>query len=175
MKKRRYNLLYQQVPARFILIALLLTILSHTSDTEALSLEFTNYDIIDFDSMTRGAIKDEIPPDGFIIRCTAGPNTVGWDLSVKIEHPLTHESNPASIIPNTYFKWYGESTSNLTNNSLIMQQRVEFTTFDTLIYTGNVDEDQTDITLKFELTVPRDAQWGTYNTRFGDIVFTLTE
>ena len=168
VKEKKYRL-----KARYFLWVLFLAILSYPLESMALNIEFTNYNVIDFGTMNRGAIKDDIPTDGLVVRCTTGPATPGWTLKIKSEYPLTHESNPASMIPNTYFKWYGERTSDADNNSLVTM-REDFT-FEKTVYTGAAGEDQTDITLKFELTLPRDIQWGTYNTNHGRIVFTLTE
>jgi len=67
-------------------------------------------------------------------------------------------------------RWYGVSTSNATNTSLVMT-REDFT-FEKLVYTGAAAEAQTDITMKFELTLPALLEYGNYTT---NIVFTLTE
>lgn len=177
MKDRKRNLWYKRISIWCTLIAMLLTILLYTSEAEALGIEFAGEmtEVINFGEMDSGSIESEMPTYGLIVRCTTGPTTGGWTLKIKIENELTHESNLASVIPNTNFRWYGVSTSDLNNTSLNIEYREEFTTYDKLVYTGDAKEDQTDITLKFELEIPRDIQWGTYDTRFGGIVFTLTE
>lgn len=168
---------YRQTSILIILMAS--AILLYPSEANALNIEFTNYNVIDFGSVDLSGgtvIIDDVPYDGLVIRCTAGPGTSGWMLEVKIEHELTHETNTASRIPNTNFRWYVESTTGNTNNIAPgVNQKVEFTFDDVLVYTGDTGEDQTDITMKFHLELPPTLQWGTYNTKYGYIVFTLTE
>lgn len=179
MRGIKRSLLVKRLHVSFIAIGLFLYILSYSSRSEALSIYFTNYNIIDFGSvdLSGGAtIIDDIPYDGLVIRCNAGPATPGWTLNVKIEQPLTHESNPAATIPNTYFKWYVEKTTgNRDNVAYGINQPEEFTTYDKLVYTGTAGEDETDLKLKFQLELSPNLQWGTYSTRSGRIVFTLTE
>lgn len=175
MRARKHIPWCKQVTIGFILIFGLSTILLHASEAKALSIELTNYNIIDFGEMNPGDIKDDVPPDGLVVRCTASSGTSGWTLKIKIDHPLTHVDNPASIIPNTNFKWYVESTSDTDNTSANINQREEITTYDKTAYTGATSEEQTNITLKFQLELPPALQWGTYNTSYGHIILTLTE
>jgi len=158
-----------------LVIGIVLVICGSAQETKALGIEFTNYTAIDFGEMSAGDIKDEVPDDGLIIRCTASAGTPGWTLKVKIDHPLTHESNPASLIPNTNFKWYLVSTSDANNRPTNLEQRTALEAYDQTIYTGLAGEVQTDIKMKFHLELPTILQWGTYNTNYGKIVFTLTE
>jgi hypothetical protein len=166
-----------RIKAHTIILAvgIVLVICGSAQETKALGIEFTNYTAIDFGEMSAGDIKDEVPYERLIIRCTASSGTPGWTLKVKIDHPLTHESNPASIIPNTNFKWYLVNTSDANNNPTNLEQRTEFTTYDQTVYTGLAGEAQTDIEMKFQLELPTVLQWGTYSTNYGKIVFTLTE
>ncbi len=155
---------------RFGFIAFILfTLFLFQGEAAALSIEL-NYYSIDFGNMNMGAIKDDVPSDGLVITCTTTAATPRWTLKIRNDYPLTHISNPASIIPDTYFKWYGISTNNPSNTSLVMT-REDFT-FEKTIYTGLAGEVQTSITIKFELTLPSLLQSGTYNT---NIVFTFTE
>lgn len=143
------------------------TILFFQGEAAAFSIEL-NYYSIDFGNMNMGGIKDDVPSDGLVITCTT--NGPSWTLKVRDDYPLRHVSNPASIIPDTNFKWYGISTSDATNTSLIMTH--EDFTFEKTIYTGLVNELQTNITIKFELTLPPILQSGDYST---NVVFTLSE
>ena len=162
-----------------VILAIVLVMIAFACpNAEALEIAFTNYDVIDFGEMNLGDIKYDIPRDGLIVKCTASTGTPGWTLTVRIDHPLTHESNIASEIPNTNFKWYLVSTSDLNNQPTNIEQRVEFRTYDDVqnpVYTGLANEDETELTLKFQLEIPRDLEWGYYDTHLGRIVFTLTE
>jgi hypothetical protein len=155
-----------------------LAISLHCFSAEALSIDFLNYNIIDFGAMDMGQIENNFPSDGFLIKCTASTGTPGWTLTVKLEHPLTHETNTASQIPNTNFEWYLVSTSDLNNQPTNINQLVEFTTYDNTtnpVYTGLAGEEETDLEIKFRLEIPSALEWGYYDTRFSSIVFTLTE
>lgn len=131
-----------------------------------------NYYSIDFGNMDSGAsgsYKDDIPPQGVGVTCATDQGNA-WFLKIRNDQPLTHASNPAATIPDTDFKWYGVSTSDPANNSLVTT-REDFTVEKT-VYSGAAAENQTTITMKFELTVPPVIQSGHYES---NIVFTFTE
>lgn len=155
-------------------MALFCAIVFYPLETWALSIELSD-STIDFGEMNMGDIKDEVPIHGLNVMCTASPGTVGWTLRIKIEHPLTHVDNPASMIPNTNFKWYVVSTNDPNNIYAALYQRTEFMTYDQTVYVGNAGEEKTTIGMKFQLELPRAIQAGTYNTQYGKIVLTLTE
>ena len=118
-----------------------------------------------------GAIKEDIPSNGLVVTCTTDQGN-SWSLKIRDDYPLRHVSDPSSMIPNTNLKWYGLSTSDPSNTSLVTT-REDFT-IERTIYMGAAGEGAsgTNITMKFELTLPPALQSGTYGT---NIVFTLTE
>jgi hypothetical protein len=154
-----------------IFIAITFAIFLYTHDAEAVFSIDLNFYSIDFGNMNMGDIKDDIPSIGLIITCTTDQGNP-WYLKIRNDYPLKHISNPASVIPNTNFKWYGVSTSDPTNTSLVTT-REDFT-YEKTIYSGAAGEGAsgTDITIKFELTLPPILQSGIYST---NIVFTFTE
>lgn len=137
-----------------------------TIELNLYSINFEN-----MDSGATGSYRDNIPTQGLEVTCTTdqGP---AWFLNIRNDQPLTHTSNPASVIPDENFKWYGISTSDPINTSLVTT-REDFT-IERTIYRGadNEGANGTTITMKFELTVPPIIQSGPYST---DVVFTFTE
>jgi len=134
-----------------------------------LELNQTAMDFGDMDSGASGSYRDDIPHQGLEVLCTTDQGNPWW-LRIRNEQPLTHISNPSATIPNTNLKWYGVSTSDPNNTSLVTL-REDFTVEKT-VYTAPAVETQTTITMKFELTVPPVIQSGAYTS---NIVFTLTE
>ena len=151
----------------FILIFFIMLLCQKEAEA-VFSIELNFYSI-DFGSMDMGSIKDDVPSIGLIVTCTTDQG-LAWDLKIRNDQPLTHVSNPASVIPNTNFKWYGVSTSDPINTTLVMT-REDFT-FEKTIYTGTAIESPTDITIRFELILPAILQSGDYTT---DVVFTFVE
>ncbi len=138
---------------------------------EALSLNLNLYSV-DFGNMNMGDIKTEVPAQGLTVTATTSAATAGWTLKIRNEEPFRHQLNPASVIPNTQFRWYAVSTTGSESRfTYPINQREDFT-YEKLIYTGVAGEEETDITLKFELALPPILQSGTYTTR---VIFTLTE
>lgn len=149
----------------------LIIALSCVVRAEALSLNLNLYSV-DFGNMDMGDIKTEVPAQGLTVTATTTAATLGWTLRIRNEEPFRHESNPASVIPDTQFRWYAVSTTGSeTRFNYPVNQREDFT-YEKLIYTGVAGEEETDITLKFELDLPTLLQSGTYRTR---VIFTLTE
>lgn len=135
-------------------------------EARALSIQLMNYTSLDFGSMNAGETKFDVPSNGLIVRCS---HTSGkWTLSIRDDYPLGNITNPASTIPNTNFKWYGVSTSDPSNTSLVTTHE-DFTT-EKQVYRARAGELSTDITMKFELILPPFLQSGTYKT---NVVFTL--
>jgi len=134
-----------------------------------LELSQTSVDFGNMDSGASGSYRDDIPHQGLEVLCTTDQGNSWW-LRIRNEQPLTHISNPAATIANTNLKWYGVSTSDSNNTSLVTL-REDFTVEKT-VYTAPAAETQTTITMKFELTVPPVIQSGAYTS---NIVFTLTE
>ena len=155
----------------YLSIAVFLTVLLFQADAEAVFSIQLNYFSVDFGNMDMGVIKDDVPPDGLVVTCTTDQNNA-WSLMIRNDFPLTHVSNPASLIPNTNFRWYGISTSVPSNTSLVLT-REDFT-YEKTIYSGTAGEvaSGTDITMKFELSLPPLLQSGVYST---NIVFTFIE
>jgi len=156
----------------FVLAILFLVVFSYSDKAEAVFSIELNYYSIDFGDMNMGDYKDDVPSNGLIVTCTTDSGQQ-WTLKIRDEWPLSHVSNPASVIPDTRFKWYGLTTSDSATNTSLVTTREDFT-FEKNIYTGNAGEgaNGTDITLKFELTLPPVLQSGTYATT---VVFTFTE
>ena len=137
----------------------------------SITLNYFSIDFGNMDSGYSGSFKDDVPSIGLVATCTTDEGNA-WFLNIRNDGPLTHVSNPASVIPNTYFRWYGISTSDPVNTSLVTA-REDFT-IERRVYSGAVGEGAsgTDITMKFELTLPPLLQSGSYDT---NIVFTFTE
>jgi len=155
-----------------IAVIVLLTGLLLTGAAEAIFTLEINQSTIDFEGMDSGAsgsYRDDIPHQGMEVLCTTDQGNA-WSLLIRNDQPLAHVSNPASTIPNTNLKWYGVSTSDATNTSLVTL-REDFTVEKT-VYTAPNTEVQTTITMKFELTVPLAIQSGAYTS---NIVLTFTE
>ena len=153
------------------LILLFAAVLTTSSTANAAFSIELNFPDLNFGNMNMGDIKDDVPPMGLIVTCTTDLGNP-WSLNIRNDWPLMHVSNPSSVISNTDFKWYGVSTSDPANTSLIMT-REDFT-FERTIYNGAAGEgaNGTDIMMKFELTLPSLLQSGLYTS---NIVFTLTE
>ncbi len=134
-----------------------------------LELNQTAVDFGDMDSGPSGSYRDDMPPQGMEVICSTDQGNAWW-LRIRNDQPLTNASNPASTISNANFKWYGVSTSDPANMSLVTL-REDFTVEKT-VYSAPNTEAQTTIRMKFELTVPPAMQSGAYTS---NIVFTLTE
>lgn len=167
------NYLYQGVvPKIFFCAAVIFAVifLAQPETYAVFSLDLNFYSI-DFGSMNMGDIKDDVPPIGLTATCTTDQG-LRWYLRIRSDGPLTHEENPAAFIPDTNFRWYGISTSDPANTSLVTT-REDFT-MERTIYIGEPGEgaDGTDLMMKFEITLPPLLQSGRYNA---NIVFTMTE
>ncbi len=128
-----------------------------------------NYYSIDFGGMDMGDIKDDVPSNGLIVTLKTDQGNP-WFLRIRTDMPLTHVDNPSQVIPDTHFRWYGVSTSDVTNTTLVTSR--EDLTVEKTVYSGAAAETETDVTLKFELMLPALLQSGTYETT---VVLTLTE
>ena len=156
----------------FIVLIFFVILLCQKEAEAVFSIELNSYSI-DFGGMDMGSIKDDVPPIGLVVTCTTDQGNA-WDLKIRNDQPLTHVSNPASMIPDTNFCWYVESTTgNISNLVYSLNERQDFT-FEKTIYNdpGILGLSTTDITMKFELILPDLLQSGDYNST---VVFTFIE
>ncbi|MBL7071630.1 MAG: hypothetical protein ISS26_05625 [Candidatus Omnitrophica bacterium] len=154
-----------------ILIAIIIGFLYPRAAEAIFTLEL-NLTTVSFDNMNSGpagSYRDDVPPQGLEVVCASDQGNV-WSLLIRNDLPLTNTANPASAIPDENFKWYGVSTSDPTNATLVTI-REDFSVEKT-VYAGAAAETNTTLMMKFELTVPPLMQSGEYTS---NIVFTLTE
>jgi len=156
----------------FSIMAASLTIFS-LGEAQALSIDFVNHSALDFGKMRMGDVKREVPFDGVDILCRASAGTPGWTLTVRMDHPMTHVNDFSAIIPRENLRWYGIRTTDANNTSL--NTTLTSLQRETTVYTGAAGEEETTITLKFELRLPQELKQGVYDTSLSDIIFTLTE
>lgn len=160
---------------RKIILLVLITfsaVFLYLDDASAAFSISLNFYTVDFGSLNMGDIKDDVPNIGIKVTCVTDQGNP-WQLKIRAERPLTHMNNPASIIPNTNFFWYGISSNVPGNNSLDRNQ--EDFTLERTVYSAPGTEGAlpgTDITLKFKVVIPAPAQSGVYTSR---IIFTFTE
>ncbi|MBN1871908.1 MAG: hypothetical protein JW800_04970 [Candidatus Omnitrophica bacterium] len=164
-----------KIKAKFyitLIVALLASIVC-SAEVYALSLEFLNHTDLDFGEMKMGEIKYDVPRDGLKIKCRTSAGTPGWRLKVRLDRPLTNIDDLSSIIPRENIYVYGITTSNDMNNSLLTTPTNLLR--EVTLYTGAAGEEETDITIKFQMELPPALKQGVFNTNFSDIVFTISE
>ncbi len=155
------------MPRLLLLAAIILIALSSHAYAE-FTIE-TDLKSIDFGPMNPGDTRGDIPSQGVTIRCTTTQGN-SWQLRLHLETPLTHVTNPSSIITNDNFWWYGVSTTG--SGSLVMHEQNLLT--EQIAYTAPAGEGASgiDIKLKFKLTLPNSLQSGQYATK---IILTMIE
>ena len=125
---------------------------------------------IDFEKMSPGETKDNMPVEGIII--TAKTNVGNpWYLKVSNDSPL---SSGPYIIPNTNFIWYGwtDGTGRWYGNGDDQLSLVPSLMYSSSFIESNNLPDGTKNHLKLKLTVPKGQAGGKY---ISNVKFTMTE
>jgi len=160
--------------AVFLLVAYFLAVFLCVPAAEAAFGIDLNFYSIDFGDLDMGTVKDDVPSQGLVATCTTDQGNA-WYLMIRNEQPLQNVNNPAAVIPDTNFYWYGVAPviTDVTGNNSLVTSYQDFT-YEKTAYTGQAGEGAagTQITLKFKVDVPNPAQSGEYHSR---VVLTFTE
>jgi hypothetical protein len=125
---------------------------------------------IDFDKMSPGQTKDNIPVEGVIV--TSKSNTGNpWYLKISNDNPL---SNGPYMIPNSNFIWYGwtDGSGRWYGNGTDQMSLTPMLAYSSGVIEGNNLPNGTNNHLKFKLTIPKGQSGGKYITT---VRLTMTE
>ena len=139
----------------------------------SVDLNFFSIDFGNMDSGYSGSYKDDIPSIGLTATCTTDQGSA-WSLLIRNDNPLRHNNYSSFEIDNANFRWYGTNVTGVLSSTARLTQTREDFIIERTVYSGIAGEgvSGTDITMKFELTMPPLFPSGIYET---NIVFTFTE
>lgn len=165
--KANVMFLAQQIDTPYLSITRTVPITVNVVGTFRLSIDRGS---IDFDKMSPGETKDNVPVEGVILTSKSSFGNP-WYLKISNDNPL---SNGPYMIPNTNFIWYGWSDGTGrwygTGND-------QMTLVPALMYSSGAAEgmnipDGTLNHLKFKLSIPKGQSGGKYIT---NVRITMTE
>jgi hypothetical protein len=125
---------------------------------------------IDFEKMSKGETKENIPVEGIIIASKTNAGNP-WYLKISNDNPF---SSGPYVIPNSNFLWYGWTDGHGTwyGTGLDQMSLSPMLMYASAADEGNTLPDGVKNHLKFKLTVPKDQPGGKYITT---VRLTLTE